>query len=527
MLKNKKILLICKENSSFPMFFLGKELEKENEVHYFFVHYTEVLNKNNLNRNTYFYFKNKIKNENIHDVRDVNIKFLNNYKNITIDTNRLKDIESKYTNFTSLNKQLLSSQATSTPYHDQFFCNSTTYEENLYWLVLNYDKTENLLDKIEPDYIFDIDSGEIQRSILNEIANYKKIPYVTLDHSRYKRFFLPCFTLGIKLDKYFIDAYNKNKTDAKEFISDVESFRAQSILMPEIYKGRMTSSYDFNFWDAIKFFLEKNYIFVISLFNQIKNDEFKIGFTTPLFTNIFNKILFFYYYTIRKFYLLSKFNKYVSDPKDEKYIYLPLHKIPESSTYVKAPLYVNEISLIEAISKSMPISWKLYVKEHQNMIGIRDLRFYKKVKKLHNVKIVKSNFYRDPKPWIEKSLGVITISGTSGFEAAMLNKPAIVFGNVFYNVISGIKVAKSFEELEHLFKLIDKGDWSKDNLLDCCAYLKTVEELGTDMDIVSIIELAGKKIETNSLNENEEKELNHMINTLMVFYEKAINYYYG
>jgi len=530
MIKNKKILLICKENSSFPMFFLGKELEKNNnEVHYFFVHYTEVLNKNNLNKNTYFYFKNKIKNENIHDVRDINIKFLNNYKNITIDTNRLKDIENKYTHFTSLNKQLLSSHATSTPNHGYFFYNSTTYEENLYWLLLNYDKTETLLDEIKPDYIFDIDFGEIQRSILNEIANYKKIPYVTIDHSRYKKFFLPCFTLGRELDQYFINAYNKNrdKIDIKEFISNVESYRTKSTLMSEIYKGQMTSSYNFNFWDAIKLLLEKNYIFIISFINQIKNDEFKIGFRTPLYANIFKKILFFYYYVFRKFYLLSKFNKYANNPKDEKYIYLPLHKIPESSTYVKSPMYVNEISLIEAISKSMPISWKLYVKEHQSMIGMRDLKFYKKVKKLHNVKIVKSNFYHDPKPWIEKSLGVITITGTSAFEAAMLNKPAIVYGNVFYNVISGIKVAKSFEELEYLFKLIDTGNWSEDNTKDCCACLKTVEELGTDMNIFSIIDLAGKKIATNSLNENEEEELNNMINTLIVFYEKALKYYYG
>jgi capsule polysaccharide modification protein KpsS len=135
-------------------------------------------------------------------------------------------------------------------------------------------------------------------------------------------------------------------------------------------------------------------------------------------------------------------------------------------------MYVNEANLVEAISKSLPISWKLYVKEHQAMVGRRKMEFYKKIKKFHNVKIVKSNFYKDPKPWIEKSLGVVTITGTTAFEASMLNKPAIVFGNVFYNVIPGIKVATCFEDLENLFKIIETDKWPKDNTLDCAGLHK-------------------------------------------------------
>lgn len=528
MIKDKKIILVCKENSSFPMYFLGKELEKYNDVHYFFIHYTEVINPNNLNKNTYFYFKEKIESDHIHDVRDINLKFLKNRKKINLDEKRLKELEEKYTNFTSLNKQLISSQCTSTAYHDHIWLNPAKYDETLYWLLLNYDKCENVLETIKPDYIFDIDSGEIQRTIINEISFFKKIPYITIDHSRYKKFYLPCLSLGRNLDKYFVDCFKKNKKekDLNKYFEDVKNYRKQSKIMSEIYHNKVTSSYRFNLLDALKFLIEKNFIFLKSLFNVFQNSHFKISFTEPMFTNIFKKIYFMYLFAIRKYFLYSNFNKHFSIPKNEKYVFMPLHKIPESSTCVKAPMYVNELSLIEAISKSIPINWKLYVKEHQNMIGIRKLEFYKKVNKLHNVKIVKSNFYNDPKPWIENSLCVVTISGTSGFEAAMLNKPAIVFGNVFYNVISGIKVAKSFEELCSFFKLINTNNKTNNNDIDCSAYIKTVEELGTSMDIAHFIELSGKKIETNSLNKNEEKELNHMINTMMVFYEKAVNYYH-
>ena len=149
--------------------------------------------------------------------------------------------------------------------------------------------------------------------------------------------------------------------------------------------------------------------------------------------------------------------------------------------------------------------------------------FIKKIKKFHNVKLVKSNFYKDPKPWIAKSLGVVTITGTTAFEASMLNKPAIVFGNVFYNVISGIKVANGFEELEHLFKLIETNNWTQDNTMDCAAYLKTVQEIGVALNVQSLMELSHKKIRLQSLDANEENNLDNMINTLIVFYEKALN----
>ena len=124
MIANKKILLVCKETFSYPMFFLGKELEKNNEVHYFFIHNSEVINKDSFNTNTYFYFKKNINNNFIHDVNDLNIKFLANKKNIKIDLSRLKEIENKYTNFSNLNTQLLSSQLTSTTYHYTFFFSS-------------------------------------------------------------------------------------------------------------------------------------------------------------------------------------------------------------------------------------------------------------------------------------------------------------------------------------------------------------------------------------------------------------------
>ena len=155
----------------------------------------------------FFKIKDKIDNNYIHHLSDVEEKFLKNeYK---LDLNEIKRIESKYTNFCGLNEQLPSSQYTSTPYHDRHYFKATSYEENLYWLILHYNKTEKLLDDINPDYIFDLDTPEIQRTILNEIANYRGIPYITPEFSRYDSYILPSFTIGKLGEKYFIDAFKK------------------------------------------------------------------------------------------------------------------------------------------------------------------------------------------------------------------------------------------------------------------------------------------------------------------------------
>tara|TARA_Y100000389_G_C17468010_1_gene527494 strand:+ start:781 stop:2346 length:1566 start_codon:yes stop_codon:yes gene_type:complete len=513
------------------MYFLGRELEKRNNnIHYFFIHHHEIMDKNLTSKNTYFYFKDKIKNENIHDVKDINEEFLKNKTNIKIDYNRLKEIEEKYTYFRGLNQQILSSQATSTPYHDRFYYPQSTFQENLYWLTLNYNKTESVLDLINPDYIFDIDTGEIQRSLINEVAHHRRIGYINIEHARYESFIVPTFNLGLKPDQYFVNAYNKNKQNLnlKEYINEIEEYRSRSVIIPEMYKEHNENSHNFKITDAIKYIIFNTYKFVKSQIYYFKNNKNRIKLNTALDSHVYKKILWKYVCAIRKWYLYSNFNKYFKSPKDEKYIYMPLHVIPESTTFVKSPMYIDEINLIEAISKSLPISWKLYIKEHPAMIGERSIQFYKRVNKLHNVKFVKINFYKDPKPWIQKSLAVITIVGSSALEASMLSKPAIVFGNVCYNVLSNVRVTNSFEELEMIFKLIKNDNWpNKNNNDECAAYLNTIKDKGINLDMWTLLKLSSKKINSELLSDDEAHKLKKLNDQLINFYDKAVEIYDG
>ncbi len=111
---------------------------------------------------------------------------------------------------------------------------------------------------------------------------------------------------------------------------------------------------------------------------------------------------FYLRYVCKRNYLLRN-NRYFHKPVEgDSYIYMPLHLIPEATTFVKVPFYINELFLIEQIAKALPAGWYLYVREHQSMAGERSLDFYKRVNRIFNVKLVQLNYYKDPRPWIAK-----------------------------------------------------------------------------------------------------------------------------
>jgi hypothetical protein len=152
--------------------------------------------------------------------------------------------------------------------------------------------------------------------------------------------------------------------------------------------------------------------------------------------------------------------------KDEKFVYFPLHYEPERLLYVQAPLYTNQLEVITNIAKSLPIEYKLYVKEHPAMLvqGWRKTSYYKQIMDLPNVRLIHTSV--NYKEIIKKSSLVITIAGSSGLEAAFLNKPSIVFADVSYSSLPSVYRLKNYEELPHairesLQKKVDPSDLNK------------------------------------------------------------------
>jgi hypothetical protein len=220
---------------------------------------------------------------------------------------------------------------------------------------------------------------------------------------------------------------------------------------------------------------------------------------------------FFILWFLRERYLLSK-NSRCFEPINaaDTYVYFPLHLIPESTTLLKSPFFPNEIAVIEAVSKSLPMGWKLYVKEHGSMVGERPIKFYKAIKRLTNVKLVRMDAYDDPKPWIENSAGVITLSGSSAFEAAMMGKPSLMFGNTLFELIDGVDKVASFADLPE--KINKMRSAMADNTKSCAAYLQAVHEIGK---YIPLAELTTKSQLAMSKNGHLQTDMQKVVSNLI------------
>ncbi len=128
------------------------------------------------------------------------------------------------------------------------------------------------------------------------------------------------------------------------------------------------------------------------------------------------------------------------------YYVFPIHYQPEASTAIGSPYHSDQINLLKNLAFSMPDGVKLVVKEHVSNIGYPNSDFYKIIKSLPNVVLVWHRF--NIKDLIRKSLGVITLTSTAGFEALLLDRPVYHFGDVFYTFHPKAKRLDGWDEVK-------------------------------------------------------------------------------
>lgn len=197
--------------------------------------------------------------------------------------------------------------------------------------------------------------------------------------------------------------------------------------------------------------------------NYLKNRKyFLYGMTTvnPLLFILY-KLKFYY----RKWQGLDHL---YSEPTDEDYAFYPLHFEPELAILLLSPFYFDQIALIRQIARSLPVHYKLYIKEHPAMIFHRSISYYKELLKIPNVKIISHKIKSTE--LIKKSKLITAITGTVGWEATLLKKPVITFGNVFINILPFVKRIHDIELLPQLIKeQTENFKFNKEELLNFTA----------------------------------------------------------
>ena len=138
-------------------------------------------------------------------------------------------------------------------------------------------------------------------------------------------------------------------------------------------------------------------------------------------------------------------------------VFFAIHYQPEQSTLAQGIWHVNQVALVENISKSLPLGYTLVVKEHPWGRGNRPLWQYKHLSRFYNVV-----FCDAPAKEIIKSVdAVITVSGTVAMEALVFDKPTVMLGRNFFEFSDLVYFVPAINDLpEVLLKILIDGDYS-------------------------------------------------------------------
>ena len=315
---------------------------------------------------------------------------------------------------------------------------------------------EKVLDDVNPDFVLMPISNSGRMHIFYEMCKSKDIKVLMLVPTRFGH------RTMISEETDFVDypeeAPSRNTRTLEElqnYLKGHDTFKETSQYSEEFHKSKVQF-----FKAAIDFFLFS------------KNTNLKTHYTYFGRTKL--RVFFNYIGAIiKKNYRVNFINKNLSRKlDDEPFIFFPMITEPERSLLIASPFYTNQFELLVHVVKSLPIGYKLYVKDNPQM-STRDWRsvsFYKQIMELPNVKLLHPSI--SPYDILKKCSLVITAGGTTGLEAAFYEKPTITFVDTLYSTLKSVYLLKNIQDLpsvirSQLTKKIDLDDLNSFvNLID-------------------------------------------------------------
>ena len=143
------------------------------------------------------------------------------------------------------------------------------------------------------------------------------------------------------------------------------------------------------------------------------------------------------------------------------FIYFPLHLEPELNVHVLGRKFCNQLDAIQVLHGALPLGWKLLLKENPKQGYMhRGDAFYQRLRMLPGVCFVSDSM--TSALLVEKCRVVATIIGTAGYEAMLMGKSCIHFGDAWYEGLPGAYRFEDGIDVEAVSKVrLDKADLDK------------------------------------------------------------------
>jgi hypothetical protein len=343
------------------------------------------------------------------------------------------------------------------------------------------------------------DFGTSMATILYEVANKNDVPIIIPIVAKFNSYFTfnndiygPFGELEKAFNDNLIDSNYKIGEDTKLELKD---YKSNNDVPFYIVKEKEKK---------VNFFIKKIKTIFTFAFSKIR-DLFKkekdfLG--TKFWYYVFDKITISH--RSRKTKRLIKFAK-IEDVKKTKYLYFPLHYEPELVLLVQSQDYLDQLHVIQNVSRNLPSNTQLVVKDHPMMLKRREPDFYKTILGIPNVILIDSN--ENSIEIIKSSFGVITIIGSAGMEGFFYNKPVLTLSDAFFNFLPCVKKVNSYNEIpDALLSLKDCTVSLNEQLI----LVQTIKEMSIDLNLNKII----RKYDQGNIDKTDSDKLNEFLKFL-------------
>jgi hypothetical protein len=143
------------------------------------------------------------------------------------------------------------------------------------------------------------------------------------------------------------------------------------------------------------------------------------------------------------------------------FLYFPFHFQPEKST-LPGGLLPDQLHILKILTAALPTGWRVLVKEHPRQFRRgylfsqwRPPYFYPRLVNMPKVSVLSLD--APTRDLIGRCRAVVTITGTSGWQAAQAGKPVLCFGYPWYLGCPGVVSVGSVEECRSALDEIVSG----------------------------------------------------------------------
>lgn len=287
------------------------------------------------------------------------------------------------------------------------------------------------LEEFNPDVVFLYNGPDNYFSnLLAKLCEKRGINYFWLNHEYFSDKFIYFSNALTYTNKFFL-TYKEN---------EYGKFNKTYFLQKDIISSNYDMFYRYTFKGYIKL-IKKNFKYLknsYKIYDIKEEDRIFLPWLNEPNLNLKNKIIKIKNLLINKFnsMFFTSLDKLIKSKKDKKYLLFPLHEQPEAVTLSSQPLFNEQYYFIKLIADILPPNWILLVKEYpiytQN-IGIRPIWFYKRIKKLKNVRFLKFDININQLQENNLIDKLITIGGSTGFEFMLNGNPPLVFSDIYYS----------------------------------------------------------------------------------------------